>query len=344
MVLNGLDVVPYLKLCWNIVTGNENAQTIKKLSVVALGRSHVIKEFCNWPEVCKSNESLKKRAWKVAFGKVVQSRTLEECRHALELFFRISCFHSSAGVDAALLEIQQEIVHCTDCSEVCWEQVVLWEEEDTIRESSPFIHWSRKIMESVMTQNDIESVNINAFRNDALAQRLLNSLCPFLPMFTGLMYSPMRYADKQHQDNPTFQNSFSEGATERWMGVVKNDIMETQKFDHATFIERLFQSVRGRHHLLLNELTAKYSSSSFLSEKEALPLSSEVGHLLSDGNNPTSPERSHPDILSSGDTVSFSMEGNPNIFQRMKNFMSLDDNRCRNFQSKHTVEPRFNEI
>ena len=76
---------------------------------------------------------------------------------------------------------------------------------------------------SSLNQPNAEDCLPNNFRNEQLAKRLTDVLAPFLPLFTSIMTDPLRHnTGRQLQFG---DHHYSEGVTERWMGIVKNDIM-----------------------------------------------------------------------------------------------------------------------
>jgi hypothetical protein len=94
-----------------------------------------------------------------------------------------------------------------------------------------------------------------------------------LPLFTSLLCKPQRYALNDNHDLPE-SHHFSEGATERWMGVVKNTIMKSETTDLVEMVERLHSSNKGRHRLFRSEIGYNQGIRSPCSEKVCpIPLS-----------------------------------------------------------------------
>jgi hypothetical protein len=101
LALNRMDISAYLDATWKIVQGNANIS----LTVVALGRSHIFKEFVSWPEIVQQKSSLVRRVWKVAFARIIQAKTMEECRRALERFYMITVCERLSDVQMAVSEL-----------------------------------------------------------------------------------------------------------------------------------------------------------------------------------------------------------------------------------------------
>ena len=137
--------------------------------------------------------------------------------------------------------------------------------EKTIRNSSPFYSWARNIYlqieEAEITCKKDCLVDINTFQCIPLAERFLNSLCAYLPLFTGLLIFPKRYdqrlsfAEKNKWELKANSHNLSVGCVERWMRIVKEDVCNSQHMDLVTFLKTLNIAVCGRHRLFLQSLT-----------------------------------------------------------------------------------------
>ena len=255
MAFNGVNIVQYLKQAWDIVNGKALSDDITGLTVIGLGRSHIFKEFSSWPEVKVDNRKLK-RVWLVAFGRLVQARTMTECDDALRLFFTVTLAPGADDVQEALVELQtslpelqQDKWDSDNPPSACSQHV----RHKTIQQSSPFWHHAHDLWNYYCEEfKENDSFTVNAFQNAPLAKRLVHAMTPCLPLFTSILDNPARYnlgcrTYKAESDD----YRFTEGGTARWMGIVKNDILEGKTTTLVTAVGKLFESQKGRHRLHL---------------------------------------------------------------------------------------------
>ena len=67
-VFNGMDVVSYLKTCFDIVTGNEviSNESLENFTVIGLGRFHTVRSILNWKSIKKDRDRASVLWWKYA--------------------------------------------------------------------------------------------------------------------------------------------------------------------------------------------------------------------------------------------------------------------------------------
>jgi hypothetical protein len=104
--LNGMDIVGYLCMAWDILQNRVSSSRIRTLTIIGLGRSHIFKEFSSWPEVSQQKLIAVKRTWKVAFGRILATDTIEDCGDALLAFFQLIRSHSYSSVEGIVRSLQ----------------------------------------------------------------------------------------------------------------------------------------------------------------------------------------------------------------------------------------------
>ena len=154
--------------------------------------------------------------------------------------------------------------------------------------------------------------------------RFINALAPYLPLFTSILLGSVeRVTEAGIHGSHYMDNHFTEGATERWMGVVKNDIAQGSTSDMATFIEQMYKSTMGRHRLLLSSLSSVNYLQLPVSEPRSscLPLSFDEIDL--DFEVLSSPQ-SKP-LLATTAILEEQSHLSQNIFESLRQFAPLED-------------------
>lgn len=274
IVLNGMNIVIYIQFCYKIVTEECNANDIRQVTILGLGRSHTVKEICSWTEIRTPRPSARvARMWKVAICRIVLATTMSEARQALiSLFGILLPTVVTARAREALAWLRSQLFD----DEREMESIFLDEDDEndelsnfsdahkTIKCSSPFWQWAdgvlRRRIEAVASEEAllVDDDMPNPYINAALARRVVDTLCPYLPMISSIVAEPLRYANDIDNESQlqTFDNipGWTEGATEAWMAIVKRDIHLRIRRSLPDFVEHQHRSLVGRIRLFRNSL------------------------------------------------------------------------------------------
>lgn len=108
MLLNDLGTTPYLRLCWDMVNKRLSASKILQVTLVLLGRSHIVKDICGWQSMKTTNSQLK-RTWMVALCQLINVSSLVEFDSVFDTI--IGLLSSTNAEDAAVhrLALQNRI-------------------------------------------------------------------------------------------------------------------------------------------------------------------------------------------------------------------------------------------
>lgn len=111
MMLNDMGVTLYVRLCWDIVKGRLTAARIAQVTLVTLGRSHVVKDIVGWKCLRTTNQQIK-RTWKVALCQLINVSTLAEFDHVLDMIIGLLCSPSAEDAATHRMALQDRLSSC----------------------------------------------------------------------------------------------------------------------------------------------------------------------------------------------------------------------------------------
>lgn len=280
MALNDMGIVPYLQTCWDIVERRLSGRRLAQITPIVLGRSHIVKDISGWKSMATKN-TVVKRTWKVALCQLINVATLAEMDSVWDIIFGL--LGSDSAEDAAvhrksLLErirqpfqeyIDDTLENVSACDGVQTESAAHKFRDSTIYRSSPF--WNHVVSQQRSFHDrhpphaagDCDLPNPNPFKNMDLLNVAINVLGAYAPLFSNLLLRKERYA--RDCANPMYLSveisrtwSWTEGHTERWMGVVKNTICQGKRLPIAEFVETLHSALKGRVEIFKHAIPRRY--------------------------------------------------------------------------------------
>ena len=103
LAFNGLDVVGYLRRAFDLQLMKLSKHEIENISLVCLGRSHIMKEICCWKEIKREKRASVRDFWKYCFAAMVSSVDFKQ----LLAIWRSTCFVLLSEFNDQCLEHRQ---------------------------------------------------------------------------------------------------------------------------------------------------------------------------------------------------------------------------------------------
>ena len=215
LVFNAMNIVNYLKVAKDIVEQRLQNNVIKNLTVIGLGKAHLIRDMTLWSEV-NGNKGVQRSVthfWKCALAGLLILQDWKKAKlyvhHLLKMLRtkdKSQCIDSIDFVANCISDDVAEVNNIlhrpsnTSIEETVHSYYFPIHHNDTLYKQSPFYQEACMILHNLEKRNndevcsDIEEHDINLYFNTPLSNRLVKEILPYLPMVSSILWNPSRYA------------------------------------------------------------------------------------------------------------------------------------------------------
>ena len=269
---NTMSLKEYLHKCSAVISGKFSERSIRELSFVYLCAAHMIKHVRTTLSKWNIDKGLSE-FFTFCFARLQMCHTLQQQEIIYTSMCTVFCTESNTE------DVRNSLQHLN----VCIADVDLEEEMDdidlqievdekfgkTLRDVSPFTSIFDKILAEVKDKTSCtESSTINEYYMCEAFQVFHNRYMHLIPLFSGILLQPERYAsDSQSQTQTAQPNRLSNSHVENWFKIVKTDILSGKKrLPVGKFVRKMHVTLKGR---LRN---IKYKVHPKVSKKTEIPI------------------------------------------------------------------------
>ncbi len=252
LVFNGLDIVQYLRKCKDVLDGKVDEIGIQHLTIIALARAHTVKNIVSLASI-KNKDHLKQLWWKNAVVHLVTITSWQHLMAYIRSLLKVLLRSRSDSVEEDLYNITTSIIK-SDMEVLTETEFADDDSSPTITHQSlysqsPFYSLFHDIYEEIMLEEGNNTEITNTKQNAQLATDLIRTFIPDLPMISGVMYRPQRYAKGHKIDFGPIDDylGWRESYVEGWHVILKNNILRHyETIKPHEFVQIVDKSLRGR--------------------------------------------------------------------------------------------------
>ncbi|PAA87906.1 hypothetical protein BOX15_Mlig001973g1, partial [Macrostomum lignano] len=352
MGIHGMEIIPFLRHCYAVLSFKLSYQELQKFTLIGFGRSHIMREFCDWPDVANCRNPEARNGWKHFFGALLRCTSLHQVQQVYKSFLRLLLCPSRRSVDSSLALLHAAAAdQLGDGVFVPPESFMYVMPDTTLKRASPFFHLADALHNEVKASAEAQVVQSeseltpdpNPYFCPSLAGKLTNVVMPYLPLWCGIMLDPVRYAASNSGAFKSVSRDaegFTEGHTELWMNIVKNLLHGGRDSSMRNFLANQSRLLQGLHRIFMelpetsSHTADEQSENSSSSHSEQPETSSHADEQL---ENSSSSHSEQPET--SGHTADEQSENSSSSHSEQPETSSHADEQLENSSSSHSEQP-----
>lgn len=232
LVFNGMDIIQYIRMCFDVVEGRYEGGQIDEITILGLARSHTVKNIVRWESMKSNNHSIQ-LWWKYAVVHFVTITSWDHLKRYIRSLFCVLLIPNSCDVHFDLEFVSSGLsdeidVHNEGTTKPGDEiEIIPAMRLEAIYQQSPFHSLGKAIFEEISQDHTEDFETTNPRRNPDLVADIMKRIMPYISLISGIMHCPSRYARnasiKERSSHQPF-NGWRESYVEAWHSILKNQI------------------------------------------------------------------------------------------------------------------------